>query len=126
MTAAYSFNNQRGKVQDLPDEDGVGAIVLMSQTSPYRMKEDSTVELISKHFGNAVKELLAQLNGEILPTAYLDDLGLDSLNAIELTSWIAQYFFFDLPLCALLQTPTLRDLAVKVAELIFAEFGQTI
>ncbi|KAG6359882.1 hypothetical protein INS49_010935 [Diaporthe citri] len=107
MSLAYSFDSQRRTAEGAPEED-----------------EDSTIELIVKHLGNAMMDLLAQPGGEILPTDYLDDLGLDSLNAIELTGWIAQYFSVDFPLFELIHTPTLWDLAVKVSDLMYEEFAQ--
>ncbi|KAI8162029.1 Fumagillin dodecapentaenoate synthase [Colletotrichum sp. SAR 10_70] len=119
MGLAYSFNSQRGSsVQEQAGEDKVDAIVFLAKTNPEKLQDEATIELIVKHIGNAMSELLAQPDAEILPTALLDDIGLDSLNAIELTGWISQYFFVDLPLFDLIHTPTLWDLAVKVAELI--------
>ncbi|KAJ0287989.1 hypothetical protein COL940_002130 [Colletotrichum noveboracense] len=118
MGLAYSFNSQRGSsAQEQAGEDKVDAIVFLAKTNPEKLQDEATIELIVKHIGNAMSELLAQPDAEILPTALLDDIGLDSLNAIELTGWISQYFFVDLPLFDLIHTPTLWDLAVKVAEL---------
>ncbi|KAF4818956.1 Fumagillin dodecapentaenoate synthase [Colletotrichum siamense] len=125
MGLAYSFNSQRGSsVQEQAGEDKVDAIVFLAKTNPEKLQDEATIELIVKHIGNAMSELLAQPDAEILPTALLDDIGLDSLNAIELTGWISQYFFVDLPLFDLIHTPTLWDLAVKVAELMYEQFGQ--
>ncbi|KAI8237060.1 Fumagillin dodecapentaenoate synthase [Colletotrichum sp. SAR 10_99] len=114
MGLAYSFNSQRGSsAQEHAGEDKVDAIVFLAKTNPEKLQDEATIELIVKHIGNAMSELLAQPEAEILPTALLDDIGLDSLNAIELTGWISQYFFVDLPLFDLIHTPTLWDLAVK-------------
>ncbi|KAI8210667.1 Fumagillin dodecapentaenoate synthase [Colletotrichum sp. SAR 10_76] len=125
MGLAYSFNSQRGSsAQEQAGEDKVDAIVFLAKTNPEKLQDEATIELIVKHIGNAMSELLAQPDAEILPTALLDDIGLDSLNAIELTGWISQYFFVDLPLFDLIHTPTLWDLAVKVAELMYEQFGQ--
>ncbi|KAI8255526.1 Fumagillin dodecapentaenoate synthase [Colletotrichum sp. SAR 10_98] len=125
MGLAYSFNSQRGSsAQEHAGEDKVDAIVFLAKTNPEKLQDETTIELIVKHIGNAMSELLAQPEAEILPTALLDDIGLDSLNAIELTGWISQYFFVDLPLFDLIHTPTLWDLAVKVAELMYEQFGQ--
>nr|XP_036577934.1 polyketide synthase [Colletotrichum truncatum]KAF6785064.1 polyketide synthase [Colletotrichum truncatum] len=124
MSPAYSFNNQSGSAQDQLEQNNVEAVVLIAKTAPDRLKDDATIELIVKHVGIAISELLAQPDTEILPTALLDDIGLDSLNAIELTGWIAQYFLVDLPLFDLIYTPTLWDLAVKISDLMYDEFGQ--
>ncbi|KAI8253820.1 Fumagillin dodecapentaenoate synthase [Colletotrichum sp. SAR 10_77] len=114
MGLAYSFNSQRGSsAQEQAGEDKVDAIVFLAKTNPEKLQDEATIELIVKHIGNAMSELLAQPDAEILPTALLDDIGLDSLNAIELTGWISQYFFVELPLFDLIHTPTLWDLAVK-------------
>ncbi|EQB51257.1 hypothetical protein CGLO_09204 [Colletotrichum gloeosporioides Cg-14] len=125
MGLAYSFNSQRGSsTQEKAGEDKVDAIVFLAKTNPEKLQDEATIELIVKHIGNAMSELLAQPDADILPTALLDDIGLDSLNAIELTGWISQYFFVELPLFDLIHTPTLWDLAVKVAELMYEQFGQ--
>ncbi|KAL2060534.1 hypothetical protein VTL71DRAFT_9175 [Oculimacula yallundae] len=123
MSMAYTIDGGRGKPVSSGKDDGVEAIVLIAKTAPSLLGDDATVQLIVKHLGHAISELLAQPDVELPPTAMLDDIGLDSLNAIELSGWVAQYLSVDLPLFELMHTPTLWDLAVKISELMYEEFA---
>lgn len=104
------------------DDEGTGAIVRMARTAPECLHEDATVQLICKAMGRAIADLfVVDVGGEILPTVLLDDLGVDSMNAVELQAWIAQHFQVDFPMFDLMHTETMWDLAVRVAELMYEE-----
>lgn len=129
MSVAHSFtrNSRAAQSSGSDDEDDeTAAIVRMARTAPAQLLEHATYELICKAMGRAISDLFVYQTGvEILPTALLDDIGLDSMNAVELQAWIVQHFHVDLPMFDLIHTPTLWDLAVKVAEMMYDDFAQT-
>lgn len=127
MGMAHSFtrNSRAGQARaDEGEDDEAAAIVRMARTSPDQVREEATVERICKTIGQAVSDLFVYQAGEILLTALLDDIGLDSMNAVELQAWIAQHLHVDLPMFDLIHTPTMWNLAVRVAELMYEEATQ--
>ncbi|KAL3301247.1 polyketide synthase [Colletotrichum asianum] len=99
-------------------------IMAIAKSTPDRLLHEETIGLIVKLLGTAIAQLLALSSAEIGPEAALDDLGLDSLNANELTSWISQHLLVDLPLPDLIQSATIHDLADKIAGLLEDKFGE--
>ncbi|KAF5501052.1 Reducing polyketide synthase DEP5 [Colletotrichum siamense] len=102
----------------------LATIMRIAKSTPDRLLHDETIGLIVKLLGTAIAQLLALSSAEIGPEAALDDLGLDSLNANELTSWISQHMLVDLPLPDLIQSATIHDLADKIAGLLEDKFGE--
>ncbi|KAH9229906.1 hypothetical protein K456DRAFT_1843894 [Colletotrichum gloeosporioides 23] len=102
----------------------LATIMKIAKSTPDRLLHEETIGLIVKLLGTAIAQLLALSSAEIGPEAALDDLGLDSLNANELTSWISQHLLVDLPLPDLIQSTTTRDLADKIARLLEDKFGE--
>ncbi|KAJ0284325.1 hypothetical protein COL940_004125 [Colletotrichum noveboracense] len=102
----------------------LATIMKIAKSTPDRLLHEETIGLIVKLLGTAIAQLLALSSAEIGPEAALDDLGLDSLNANELRSWISQHLLVDLPLPDLIQSTTTRDLADKIARLLEDKFGE--
>ncbi|KAI8267628.1 Reducing polyketide synthase DEP5 [Colletotrichum sp. SAR11_239] len=102
----------------------LATIMKIAKSTPDRLLHEETIGLIVKLLGTAIAQLLALSSAEIGPEAALDDLGLDSLNANELTSWISQHLLVDLPLPDLIQSTTIHDLADKIAGLLEDKFGE--
>ncbi|OHW96459.1 polyketide synthase [Colletotrichum incanum] len=124
MGAAHSIHpeNSRSKTQEHSStESGLATIMMIAKSTPDRLLDEETLGLIGKLLGTAIAQLLALSSAEIGPATGLDDLGLDSLNANELTSWISQHLLVDLPLPDLIQTATIHDLAAKIAVLLLAK-----
>ncbi|KAF4841408.1 Highly reducing polyketide synthase FUM1 [Colletotrichum siamense] len=102
----------------------LATIMKIAKSTPDRLLHEETIGLIVKLLGTAIAQLLALSSAEIGPEAALDDLGLDSLNANELISWISQHLLVDLPLPDLIQSTTIHDLADKIARLLEDKFGE--
>ncbi|EQB51256.1 hypothetical protein CGLO_09225 [Colletotrichum gloeosporioides Cg-14] len=102
----------------------LASIMTIAKSTPDRLLHEETIRLIGKLLGTAIAQLLALSSAGIGPESGLDDLGLDSLNANELTSWISQHLLVDLPLPDLIQSATIHDLAGKIAGLLKDKFGE--
>ncbi|KAL0938256.1 polyketide synthase [Colletotrichum truncatum] len=107
-------------------ESGLTTIMMIAKSTPKRLLDEETLRLIGKLLGTAIAQLLNLSSAEIGPATGLDDLGLDSLNANELTSWVSQYLLVDLPLPDLIQSATMHDLATKIAVLLLVKFGDAL
>ncbi|GKT50417.1 highly reducing polyketide synthase gloL [Colletotrichum spaethianum] len=124
--AAHSIHPEswRSKTQGHSSaESGLATIMTIAKSTPDHLLDEETLGLVGELLGNAIAQLLALSSVYIGPDTELDDLGLDSLNANELTSWVSQHLLVDLPLSDLVQTATVHDLAAKIAVLLLAKFG---
>lgn len=127
MAFAHSFTRNSRASRSSPDgeddDDEATALVRMVRTAPDQLRQDATVERICKAIGQAISDLFVYQagGGEMLPTTLLDDVGLDSMNAVELQAWLAQHFGVDLPMFDLIHTPTMWDLAATVADLMYED-----
>ncbi|KAI8264277.1 Reducing polyketide synthase DEP5 [Colletotrichum sp. SAR 10_77] len=127
MGAAHSIHPENltsGTTELSSTKSELATIMKIAKSTPDRLLHEETVGLIVKLLGTAIAQLLALSSAEIGPEAALDDLGLDSLNANELTSWISQHLLVDLPLPDLMQSTTIHDLADKIARLLEDKFGE--
>ncbi|KAK1847886.1 polyketide synthase [Colletotrichum chrysophilum] len=128
MGAAHSIHPENltsGTTELSSTKSELATIMKIAKSTPDRLLHEETIGLIVKLLGTAIAQLLALSSAEIGPEAALDDLGLDSLNANELTSWISQHLLVDLPLPDLIQSTTIHDLADKIARLLEDKFGET-
>ncbi|KAH0427108.1 polyketide synthase [Colletotrichum camelliae] len=127
-SAAHSMHPQNlaSRTPELSStKSELATIMKTAKSTPDHLLHEETIILIGKLLGTAIAQLLALSSAEIGPEAELDDLGLDSLNANELTSWISQHLLVDLPLPDLIQTATIHDLAAKIAALLTDKFGDS-
>ncbi|KAF4484843.1 Highly reducing polyketide synthase gloL [Colletotrichum fructicola Nara gc5] len=127
MGAAHSIHPENltsGTTELSSTKSELATIMKIAKSTPDRLLHEETIGLIVELLGTAIAQLLALSSAEIGPEAALDDLGLDSLNANELTSWISQHLLVDLPLPDLIQSTTIHDLADKIARLLEDKFGE--
>ncbi|KAI8170211.1 Reducing polyketide synthase DEP5 [Colletotrichum sp. SAR 10_70] len=125
--AAHSIHPENltsGTMELSSTKSELATIMKIAKSTPGRLLHEETIGLIVKLLGAAIAQLLALSSAEIGSEAALDDLGLDSLNANELTSWISQHLLVDLPLPDLIQSTTIHDLADKIAGLLEDKFGE--
>lgn len=133
MAFAHSFtrNSSRLVSRSSPgdaddDNDEAAALVRMARTAPDQLRQDATIERICRAIGQAIADLFVYQagggsGGMLPPTTLLDDVGLDSMNAVELQAWLAQHFGVDFPMFDLIHTSTMWDLAATVADLMYED-----
>lgn len=97
---------------------GAAAVLELAANEPEKLKEASTIQLIATQVGHALCDLLMRPTEELRPTVSPQDMGLDSLVAIELRSWISQEFAVDVPVLQLVQSPSLSHLGKAISELL--------
>ena len=104
--------------QSIKDNDGRDGEVEAAKTFKELVQETDDVAVLEDFIATAVAEQLADLMAIEIDEVQLDesvqDLGIDSLIAIELRNWIMREFEAPIQSSEVLDSPTIRDLAQKI------------
>jgi acyl carrier protein len=91
------------------DEQGGEAVVAL-------LDQQATTEFIALETGRKIYDFMLQPEAEVDINLSLQQIGLDSLMAIELRRWFRQAFGLQISVLEVMNTPSLGQLGVVVAE----------
>lgn len=98
------------------EDDEAGELVELFKLHPEKMREEETVARLAITIGGALFALLVRMIKDFLVVESLESVGLDSLVAIELLSWVQQRFHVALTTLKIRQCSSLMHLAQKLVE----------
>lgn len=90
-----------------------------------RAPADQALSLVANHFIQVVSDVLRLKFALVNPSNSLNELGLDSLLAIELRARIQRELKVALPVVTLLGADTIKDLTVKLHDQLVKDLGAT-
>ncbi|KAH4115563.1 hypothetical protein HBI55_203610 [Parastagonospora nodorum] len=112
----FSAAMPSGTEKSEDEDDETSELVELSRLHPEKMKEEDTVAKLATAIGRALFALLVRPLEDLSIVESLGSMGLDSLVAIELLSWVQQRFHVMLTTLEIRQCSSLVHLAQKLIE----------
>ena len=112
----FSAAMPSGTEKSEDEDDETSELVELSRLHPEKMKEEDTVAKLATAIGRALFALLVRPLEDLSIVESLESMGLDSLVAIELLSWVQQRFHVMLTTLEIRQCSSLVHLAQKLIE----------